>query len=185
MLTEKIEFTLKDGRRAVLRNAGEDDVSGMLEYVRVTAGETEYVIRYPEECDRFTYEVEKNFIESNNANPCGAILVCIVDGKLVGNCEINWSNYIKTKHRGDVAIALLKEYWNLGIGTVMFGELIRIAESNPNLMQLELDFIEGNNRARALYEKMGFRITGIKPDAIRMKDGTLFNIISMVRKIQR
>ena len=70
---------------------------------------------------------------------------------------------------------MLKEYWNQGIGTRLFQELIRIAEENPNLIQMELDFVEGNSRARALYEKMGFRITGVKPNAIRLKAGTLLN----------
>ena len=76
---------------------------------------------------------------------------------------------------------MLKEYWNQGIGTRLFQELIRIAEENPNLIQMELDFVEGNSRARALYEKMGFRITGVKPNAIRLKDGTLRNEYSIIR----
>jgi hypothetical protein len=38
---------------------------------------------------------------------------------------------------------------------------------------------------RALYEKMGFRICGIKPNAIRLKDGTLLNMYAMIREIQR
>lgn len=185
MVTENVEFTLKDGRKAILRNACEEDVQGMLDYIKITAGETDYIIRYPEECGIYTYEAEKKYIESCNANPYGAMLVCIVDGKLVGNCEIVWNNYIKTRHRASLAIAILKDYWNLGIGTAMFRELIRIGESNPEIMQMELDYIEGNNRARALYEKTGFRITGIKPDAVRLKDGTLLNIVSMVRKVQR
>ena len=80
---------------------------------------------------------------------------------------------------------MLKEYWNQGIGTRLFQELIRIAEENPNLIQIELEFVEGNSRARALYEKMGFRITGVKPNAIRLKDGTLLNEYSMIREIKR
>ena len=50
---------------------------------------------------------------------------------------------------------------------------------------MELDFVEGSTRARALYEKMGFRITGVKPNAIRLKDGTLLNEYSMVKEIRR
>ena len=49
----------------------------------------------------------------------------------------------------------------------------------------ELEFIEGNTRARALYEKMGFRIAGIKPNAIRLKDGTFLNEYYMLREIHR
>ena len=89
-------------------------------------------------------------------------------------------NFIRTK-----ILPLLKEYWNQGIGTRLFQELIRIAEANPNLIQIELEFVEGNSRARALYEKMGFRITGVKPNAIRLKDGTLLNEYSMIREIKR
>ena len=57
----------------------------------------------------------------------------------------------------------------------MFEELFRIAGERGGVRQIELDFIEGNSRARRLYEKMGFRITGVKPDAIRMRDGTFVN----------
>ena len=84
-----------------------------------------------------------------------------------------------------VAIGLLSEFWNQGIGTRMFQEMIKIAENNPKILQMELDFIEGNSRARALYEKMGFRITGINFNAIRQKDGTLCNEYSMIREINR
>jgi RimJ/RimL family protein N-acetyltransferase len=69
--------------------------------------------------------------------------------------------------------------------TRMFREMIRIAEANPNLLQMELEFVEGNARARALYEKMGFRITGVHPNAIRLKNGTLLNEYSMIREIKR
>ena len=63
--------------------------------------------------------------------------------------------------------------------------MIRIAEENENVTQMELEFIEGNTRARALYEKMGFRIAGIKPNAIRLKDGTYLNEYYMLREIKR
>ena len=63
--------------------------------------------------------------------------------------------------------------------------MLRIAQDNEHILQLELEYIEGNSRARALYEKMGFRITGVRPNAIRLKDGTLLNEYSMMREIKR
>ena len=114
-----------------------------------------------------------------------AMLVCLVDGKVAGNCQVGWKTGIKTRHRASVAIALLKEYWNRGIGTRMFQEMIRIAEENRNILQMELEFVEGNTRARALYEKMGFRIVGLTPNAIRLRDGTLLNEYIMIREIRR
>ena len=61
--------------------------------------------------------------------------------------------------------------------------MLRIAKERRSVLQLELEFVEGNTRARALYEKMGFKITGVRPDAIRLKDGTLLDEYMMVRKI--
>ena len=67
----------------------------------------------------------------------------------------------------------------------MFTELFRIAEQRGGIRQIELEFIEGNSRARHLYEKMGFRITGIKPDAIRFKDGRFLNEYMMVKRLDQ
>lgn len=185
MFIQETKFTLKDGRTAVLRSPRDEDIQGMLDYLYVSAGETEFLLRYPEECGKYTAEGEKALFDRVNAADNETMLVCLVDGKVVGNCQVNWTMSIKTRHRASVAIALLKEYWGLGIGTRLFQEMIRIAEENPKILQLELDFIEGNSRARALYEKMGFRITGVKPDAVRLRNGTLLNEYSMVRKVVR
>lgn len=70
-----------------------------------------------------------------------------------------------------VAIALLSEYWNLGIGSALFQEMIAAAR-NRGIEQLELEVIEGNDRAMHLYQKIGFQIVAKKPNAIRLKDGT-------------
>ena len=183
MIINDIYFDLKDGRKALLRSPKEEDVDGTLEYLRISAGETNFILRYPEECAKYTPESEKALFERKNASPNEAMIMCIVDGRVVGNCEISFRTNLKTKHRASVAIALISEFWNQGIGTKMFQELIRLAEERGDVLQMELDFVEGNSRARALYEKMGFRITGVKPDALRLKDGTLLNEYMMVRKM--
>ena len=185
MIINEIEYTMKDGRKALIRSPRDEDIQGMLDYLVQSAGETEFILRYPEECGKYTAEGEKALFDRLNASDSDAMLVCLVDGKVAGNCHVTWSKGIKTGHRAAVAIALLKEYWNQGIGTRLFQEMIRIAEENENILQMELEFVEGNTRARALYEKMGFRITGVRPNAIRLKDGTLLNEYCMVREIKR
>ena len=184
MLTREIQFTLKDGRRAVLRNPQEKDVPGLLEYLVKSAGESEFILRSPEECGKYTPESEAKWVENMNASENNAVLVCEVDGRIAGNCEISRHTQLKSRHRATVAIALLKEFWGLGIGTAMFNELIQIAEGWDGLAQMELEFMEGNTRARALYEKMGFRIVGVRPDAYRFKDGSFRNKYIMMRKLQ-
>ena len=185
MIIKDIEFTLKDGRHAIIRSPQDEDIQGMLDYLYISAGETEFILRYPEECSKYTPEGEKALFDRVNSAENEAMLVCVVEGKVAGNCQIVWKTGLKVRHRASVAIALLKEFWNQGIGTRLFQEMIKIAEENENITQMELEFVEGNSRARALYEKMGFRIAGIKPNAIRLKDGTYLNEYYMIREIKR
>ncbi len=185
MVIDDVKFLLKDGREAVLRSPREEDVESTLEYLYVSAGETEYILRYPEECGKYTAEGEKKLFEQKNASPNEAMLMCVVDGRVIGNCEISFYRGMKTKHRATVAIALISEFWNQGIGTKMFEEMIHLAEEREEVMQMELEFVEGNTRARYLYEKMGFRIAGVHPNAIRLKDGRLLNNYLMIREMKR
>ena len=185
MMIEEIRFTLKDGREAVLRSPREEDIQSTLDYLYQSAGETEFILRYPEECGRYTAEGERALFEQKNQSEHEAMLMCLVDGRVVGNCEIDFRRTLKTRHRASVAIALLKDYWNQGIGTRMFEEMIRIALARPESTQIELDFVEGNVRARGLYEKMGFRITGVIPNAIRLRDGTMLNEYTMIKTLDR
>ncbi len=110
------------------------------------------------------------------------MLVGIVDGEIAGNCQIVFNHRHKTKHRASVAITIISKYWNLGIGTAMMQKMISLAK-NQGIMQMELEFIEGNKRARALYEKMGFSIVAEKPNAILLKDGTLLKEYFMVKEL--
>ena len=185
MTITDIEFTLKDGRQALIRSPRDEDIFPMLDYLRVSSAETEFLLRYPEECGKYTPEGEKALFDRMNASENEAMLVCLVEGKLAGNCQVTWSKSIKTRHRASLAIALLSEFWGLGLGTRLFQELIRIAEANENILQLELEFIEGNSRARALYEKMGFKIIGRRPSAICLKDGTLLDEYMMQKTLKR
>lgn len=184
MVIDEVRFTLKDGREAVIRSPREEDAQPMLDFMQQVYAQTDFLLRYPEE-QRFTPETEKSYFARMNESKRDAMPVCFIDGTIAGNCQLSCAPNLKLRHRASLAIAVLRKFWGQGVGTQLLQTLIRIAEKDSDLLQLELDYIEGNSRARALYEKMGFRITGVKPDAIRLKDGTLLNEYSMLRKIRR
>ena len=62
----------------------------------------------------------------------------------------------------------------------MFKEMIDKARQEK-LEQLELEVIEGNQRAIGLYHKMGFVCVGEKPNAIRLEDGSSLKELMMVK----
>ena len=178
MVFKEKEFKLKDGRNALLRKPSVDDAENMLQFIIKASGETDFLMKFPEEFAGFTLDQEKAFLRANYDNKNGLMIIC-----LAGSCQISFRTGEKDRHRASVAIALLQEFWNLGIGTRMFEEMFQVAGERGDVRQIELDFIEGNTRARSLYEKMGFRITGVKPDAIRMKDGSFVNEYMMVKRL--
>ena len=53
MIVRELAFALKDGREALLRSPREEDIPAMLDYLRRSAGETEFLLRYPEECGKY------------------------------------------------------------------------------------------------------------------------------------
>lgn len=87
MLFEKKEITLKNGKKAILRAPRREDGAEMCEYLRTMSSETEFVIRYPEECTE-TAESEGEFLEKLNSSELKMMIVCEVDGKIAGNCQI-------------------------------------------------------------------------------------------------
>ena len=85
---------------------------------------------------------------------------------------------MKTSHRATIAIAILREFWALGIGSAMLEELVAAAQKRGTEI-LELEFVEGNERAKHLYEKFGFRVVSEMPNAFRLKDGTHLSLFYM------
>ena len=170
---------LKNGTPAILREPRTSDAAQMVAYMKKTSEETEFLMRYPEEC-RHTEETEAEFLEDIVSSKNDLMIVCEVDGRIAGNCQISFNRRIKTAHRATIGIALLKEFWNLGIGTKLFEAMIEAAKAR-GVSQIELEVIEGNERAIHLYEKMGFSIVAEKPNAIRLKDGTLLREFFMAK----
>ncbi len=179
---EAKNIILKNGVNAVFRSPETADAKEMNHFLKTCFSETDFLMRYPEEYTQ-TEEQEAAFIESANASEYTLMIVCTIDGEIAGNCTLMLNRNLKTRHRASVAIGILKKYWGIGIGTAMFSEMIAAAKDRE-LLQIELDYIEGNERGRALYEKMGFVHTGEKPNAIKLKDGTLLKEFSMVKLLQ-
>ena len=173
-------ITLKNGAAALLRSPLPDDAAAMVDFMDTVAAETENLIMSPED-GSMSIEQESEYLASSLTSETEAMIVCEIDGHIAGNCQISFNRRARTRHRAGVAIALREKYWGLGIGAAMFRELIALARDR-GVYQIELEYIEGNDRGRALYEKMGFQAYGEHPDAIRLPDGSMRKFITM-RKV--
>ncbi|MBQ9079810.1 MAG: GNAT family N-acetyltransferase [Clostridia bacterium] len=183
MIFEQKEITLKNGKTAIFKTPDVEDAPKMLDYIKTACGETHFLLRYPEEWDSVTVEQEEKWVESSRNAPNNLTISCYIDGKVVGNCALTFLSGLKMSHRATVAIAIIREYWGLGIGSAMFREMIAAAQEHGTEI-LELEYIEGNDRARALYERFGFRVVGERPNAFKLKDGTLLKEFFMQKQMK-
>lgn len=185
MKIEEKKITLSDGRICVLRSPELSDAEELVRYVKATAGETDYMLRYPEEAD-FPVEQEKFFLQHFMESERDLMILAEVDGMIAGNCQFSeiGKSSRKIRHRCSAAIGLYKAYWGLGIGRALM-ELLAEKAAENGYEQIELEVICSNERAIGLYKRMGFVKTGAIPDAIKYKDGTYDGLDIMVMKLRR
>lgn len=75
----------------------------------------------------------------------------------------------KERHNATVVgLYVAPEAAGQGLGRALMEALIARARALPTLAQLDLTVTEGNAVARALYERCGFTVFGVQPDAIRL-----------------
>ena len=176
------EIILKDGRRCVLRPTAPEDAEAMIRYLKETSGETEYLLRYPDEVT-LTVEGEREILGRLLEDPASVMMVAMVDGKVAGNCSINGiGSKRKILHRCSMAIALYREFWRLGIGTAMIGYLTELARK-IGYQQMDLEVVAENTQAIALYRKCGFVETGRRVRALRFDDGSFHDELLMVKTL--
>lgn len=180
MIIRKRTFALQDGRICVLRSPRADDAQALLEYVKITAGETDFLTKYPDEVT-ITPEEERDYIEKLNAAPRQAMIIAEADGELAGNCTFHpLSTRDKSRHRCTVGIALYRKFWGMGIAAAMFAAVFEEALA-CGFEQMELEVRARNKRAIALYKRMGFTETGRIPRAAKYRDGSCDDHIYMVK----
>ncbi len=173
---------LKDGRTCVLRPTSPEDSEAMIEYMKVTAGETPFLLRYPDEVN-YTLDAEREILGRILDDPASVMMAAVVDGKVAGNCSISGiGGKRKILHRCSMAIALYREFWGLGIGTAMIGYLTELAQQ-IGFEQIDLEVVADNEQAQALYRKCGFVETGRRFRALKFDDGTYHDELLMVKTL--
>lgn len=173
-------ITLKNGKSCLLIPAAPDRAADMIEYLRTVSGETEFLLRYPDEVT-FTEEKERKILENKINSPRELMMNALIDGEIGGNCSVSSRGEPRRiRHSCEFAIALKKKFWHLGLGTAMMKYALELAEQ-MGYEQMGLCVVEGNEAAKSLYEKMGFQATGKNPRVFKYDDGSYRDEFIMVK----
>lgn len=176
--------TIKDkqDREIILRSAEEKDAEFLLDFLKITAAETPFLLREPDEIT-LSIEQEQDFIKAKKDSENEILLIAEIEGKHIGNCSLmSVGGFRRYRHRCEIAIALYQEYCGLGIGKAMLEMLLDIAKQ-VGYEQAELEVIANNKSAIALYEKLGFQKYGTIPDNMKYADGSYADAYWMMKKL--
>lgn len=175
-------INLKNGKEALLRNGEFADGEAVFVNFNETHAETDYLLSYPDE-NSFDAQQEAEFLKEKTESPNEIEIVAVVDGVVAGTAGIEavGAKY-KLKHRAELGIAILKEYWGLGIGKALMEACIECAK-DAGYTQLELNVVAENERAVALYRKMGFVEYGRNPRGFNSRVSGYQEVVYMLLEL--
>ena len=181
MITEPKEYLLKNGLKVVVKTPEIEDAYNIVNHIIAVARSTHFLLSEPEDFQKYLDDIdlEKEKLRQYRDGK-DYMFAVYLDGIVIANSNLNFFNHLKDRHRARVGIGIQKEYWNLGIGTILFNEMIETARNTPGIEQIELEVISINERAKHLYEKMGFRKVGTLPHQLKLPDGTYYDEDVMV-----
>lgn len=112
------------------------------------------------------------------------LLLALSGATPIGLVRIQTPTTVQRQHCGELGVAILKTYWGLGLGQILVSEALDWAQ-DTTLSRLELTVQTRNQRARHLYEKLGFKTEGILEQAIYDPQAGLQDVAAMAYLLKR
>ena len=110
-------------------------------------------------------------------------IIALIDGKVVGGAGIEAvGNIYKLRHRAELGISILKEFWGLGLGKALTKACIQCAKE-AGYKQLELNVVAENERAISLYRSLGFEEFGRNPRGFNSRSSGYQELLYMLLKL--
>ncbi|MDD4082206.1 MAG: GNAT family N-acetyltransferase [Sphaerochaetaceae bacterium] len=104
-------------------------------------------------------EKEEKILEKYRLSQSCLLLAKNSDNKIIASSSLVISDKPRLSKKGEIGVSVLKEFWNLGIGSALLKKLICIGKEKK-LYKLDLKVAQDNFSAIHLYEKLGFMKKG-------------------------
>jgi len=172
-------ITLKDGRPCVLRSGMEQDGQALLDLFILTHTQTDFLVDYPDEIT-MTAEEETQFLKTKAESENEVEILAVADGRVVGSAGV-WCvrDRAKLRHRAWFGVSVAQDFWGLGIGRALTEAAVECAKA-AGYRQLELEVLEDNEKAIALYKSAGFAEYGRNPLGINLR-GSGYHALALMR----
>lgn len=172
------KFVSKSGAGITVRSANVNDASAILSLAKSVMEEEIYQLTSAAEF-KMTVEAEENWIRSHFDNPNHLILVAVLNGEIVGMLDFSNGHRERIAHTGEFGMSVAKKIRDQGIGSFLLSSLFEWATNNKAIEKINLSVHGNNERAIALYKKMGFEIEGVRKKDLKYKEGQYIDTVIM------
>lgn len=143
----------------IIEKAQPQDAKEILEFMKIIGGETDN-LTFGSEGLPIPVEDEEKYLDSMLNSTSSVMLAAKKDGKIVGIASFNGFGKERMKHRGEIAISVLKSQWGRGIGKMLMEAVIKFAKETAKAEIISLEVRSDNEKAIGLYKKFGFEKIG-------------------------
>lgn len=155
-------FTLKDGRRVVLRSVEPEDAPAFIDFQRTIAEETTHTMQ--EAGREIDVERVAEAWRKQKEEPRNLYLNAWDGARLIGQIFLTTNAHPWTLHIGYFAMMIAKSHWGGGLGSHMLELLDRFARAH-GITRIEAKVRTENPRAVELYLRHRYKIEGERVNA--------------------
>ncbi len=170
MAVYSANYILHNGEKIQLRNYFPGDLEGLVTFYANLSKET---LRWS------LPPYDRARIEAWTRNPeRSIILLAFHREKIAGHLQIFLQPFSPARGIGELIIYLDHQFHNVGLGSIMMTEAIKIARTR-RLHRIGLSVVADNTRAIRVYEKVGFKREGIRKDDYFGEDQQYHDVVDM------
>jgi ribosomal protein S18 acetylase RimI-like enzyme len=189
LIAERLENT-KTRRTVRLRPARKTDLPSLAELERAVVADGRGVVQTLDDLqDRQPME------RLTQALDVGAGVWLLAEwadepGKILGGCRLNQHKASLIRHVATLSVEVHPEAQGVGIGRLLVSGALDWARkgasgSDDAVSRVELYVRADNERARSLYESLGFTVEGVRKNFVRLPDGRFVDDLLMGLLIPR
>ena len=196
-------FVTKDGREVILRTPRFEDLDDCLDFINslveeeamilvdtkmTRVAETDWLARNLSDLEKYKYACLFLNLRDYEKYKYACLFrnlsdlekdrhICIfaeVEGRMIGAAEMG-PRVGRSKHVANFGIAIKEGFREVGIGQEMMKEIEKHAD-RLGIEKIFLEVFDINDRARYVYEKMGYHEVGRIPDGVKYRGQYVDNV---------
>ena len=166
----------------VIRPVDLDDARPLINLHHDIDAESDFMLFGKDERKMTVQAIRKRITEWKKSEKSG-MFVGILNGEFAGFLAIMAGPAPRACHRASIVIGVRKAFYGKRVGTSLMSKAEAWAEE-VGITRLELTVVETNDRAIALYKKMGYKAEGTRTNALLI-NGEYVNELYMGKNLQK